>query len=274
MVSVVVLTKNEAADLPACLQSIEWCNDIHILDSGSTDLTTTIAKQFNASVTVNKFESFGKQRNFALENIFFKNKWILFLDADEVATEKFYGCLQQAIKNAGEDIAGFFCCWKMMLDGRWLKYADNFPKWQFRLLHINRARFTDFGHGQKEGEIKGSIGFIKEPYLHFGFSKGWSHWVERHNRYSDLEAIARLTAIPKFINIFSKIQSVRNPALKCWLSKIPGWPLLRFLQAYFINRGFMEGTPGLVYCVNMGYYEFLIQIKMKELNRLAAINRR
>ena len=69
MVSVVILTKNEETDLPACLQSIQWSDDIHILDSGSTDNTIEISKQFKAIVTSNPFESFGKQRNFALEKL-------------------------------------------------------------------------------------------------------------------------------------------------------------------------------------------------------------
>lgn len=267
MVSVVVLTKNEAADLSACLDSVSWCNDIHVLDSGSTDTTLDIAAAFTTTITFNLFESFGKQRNFALENLALKNEWVLFLDADEVATEKFKVDIFSAIKNADEGVAGFYCCWKMMLDGIWLKHSDNFPKWQFRLVHKNRAHFTDFGHGQKEGDFKGSIEYIKEPYLHYGFSKGWHHWIERHNRYSDLEAIARLSATPSFNNIFSATSSIRNPALKSWMSKIPGWPLLRFFQAYIFNFGFVEGRPGLVYCINISYYEFLIQIKMKENKR-------
>lgn len=267
MVSIVVLTKNEAVDLPGCLQSVSWCNDIHVLDSGSTDATIDIAIQFNAAVSTNAFDSFGKQRNFALENLTLKNDWVLFLDADEIATDKFTAGVINAITNAGNEVAGFYCCWKMMLDGKWLKHADNFPKWQFRLVHKNRARFTDFGHGQKEGAVIGSIDYIKEPYLHYGFSKGWFHWIERHNRYSDLEAIARLNTIPNISNVFSATSSIRNPALKLWLSKIPGWPLLRFLQAYIFNIGFVEGMPGLIYCINMSYYEFLIQIKMKEIRR-------
>ena len=267
MVSVVILTKNEEADLPACLAAIQWCDDIHILDSGSTDKTITIAKQFKATITINAFESFGKQRNFALDNLALKYEWVLFLDADEVATKNFHSMIIDALKKSDEKVAGFYCCWKMILDGKWLKHADNFPKWQFRLVHKYRAKFTDFGHGQKEGEVNGRIDYIKEPYLHYGFSKGWFHWLERHNRYSDLEAITRLKNIPPFKNVFSQTQSIRNPALKSWLSKVPGWPLFRFIHAYIFNVGFLEGIPGLVYCINMSYYEFLIQIKMRELNQ-------
>lgn len=267
MVSVIILTKNEEQDLPRCLGSLKWCNDVHVLDSGSTDNTLEIARNFGATVIQHPFESFGKQRNFAIENIYLKYEWLLFLDADEVSTPRFRDALLKAIKEADEETAGFYLCWKMMLDDRWLKRCDNFPKWQFRLLKKGRATFTDFGHGQKEGRIKGKIGYIKEPYLHYSFSKGWTEWIERQNRYSSLEARDRIEKKPPFKNIFSGTSTKRNPALKSRLSQVPGWPFLRFLQAYILNAGFLEGIPGFTYCINMAYHEFLIQIKIKELKK-------
>ena len=269
MISVVILTKNEEHDLPACLHSIAWSDNIHVLDSGSNDKTIEIAIEAGALIFQNPFISFGAQRNFALDHLVIKNNWILFLDADEVVTEKFRAAIFAAINNADENVAGFYCCWKMILEGRWLRYSDNFPKWQFRLMRKGRARFTDFGHGQKEDCVLGEIGYIKEPYLHYGFSKGWSHWVDRHNRYSTNEAIVRLNNCPSFKNTLSRHGSIRNPALKSWLSKLPGWPFIRFFHAYFINLGFLEGTPGFIYCINMAYYEFLIQIKMREIKNNA-----
>lgn len=267
MISVVILTKNEERDLPSCLQALKWCNDIHVLDSGSTDRTREIARQSGASLLVHPFESFGTQRNVALDDCTFRNEWVLFIDADEIVTPQFLGAMKEAVKKAGDDVAGFYCCWKMMLEGRWLKYCDNFPKWQFRLLKKGMARFTDFGHGQKEKLLSGRIDYIHEPYLHYGFSKGWAHWVDRHNRYSGQEAMARMTHRPPFRNIFSAHGSIRNPALKSWLCRIPGWPLLRFMQAYFLNRGFTEGMPGFIYCANIAWYEFLIKIKMREIKK-------
>ncbi|WP_018614249.1 glycosyltransferase family 2 protein [Segetibacter koreensis] len=265
MISVIILTKNEERDLPNCLNSLIWCDDIHVLDSNSTDQTIQIAVTYGAKVVTNPFISFGKQRNFALDNINTKHSWILFLDADEVVSNKFKDAMIYAIENAAEDTAGFYCCWKMMLEGKWLKHSDNFPKWQFRLMRKGRARFTDFGHGQKEKNIIGKMEYIKEPYLHFGFSKGWMNWIDRHNLYSTNEALARINNCPPFKNIFHRHESVRNPALKCWLSKLPMWPFFRFFYTYFIRAGFLEGLPGFIYCVNMGYYEFLIQIKMREI---------
>jgi glycosyltransferase involved in cell wall biosynthesis len=267
MVSVIILTKNEEKDLPNCLNALHWCDDVNVLDSYSVDRTIEIAKERKVSIFFNQFRSFGDQRNFAIENLPLKYEWILFLDADEIVTEGFKTSILKAIEEADREVAGFYCCWKMMLEGVWLRRCDNFPKWQFRLLRKGMAKFTDFGHGQKEDNVAGRIEYIKEPYLHYGFSKGWSSWVERHNKYSTLEAESRFFSCPPANSMFSKNSSIRNPALRSWLSKLPGWPILRFIQAYFLNLGFLEGLPAFIYCANMAYYEFLIQIKIRELKR-------
>jgi glycosyltransferase involved in cell wall biosynthesis len=270
MISVVILAMNEAADLPACLASLHWCDDVHVVDSGSTDATVAIAQAAGAHVLVNRFESFGKQRNWALANCSLKQPWILFLDADECSTPEFHAALLEAIRTAGDDVAGFYCCWKMMLMGRWLRRCDSFPKWQFRLMRAGRAAFTDFGHGQKEHDVRGSIGYLRKPYLHFAFSKGWAPWVARHNRYSDLESRERLAAPVKWRDIFSRHGAVRNKALKPLVSRLPGWPLAIFFIRYILKLGFIEGRAGFVYCVNMAWYEFLIRIKIDELRCTAA----
>jgi glycosyltransferase involved in cell wall biosynthesis len=267
MISIVILAMNEAADLPACIGSLRWCDDIHVVDSGSTDATVRIAETAGARVSSNPFASFGQQRNWALANCAFRHPWILFVDADECSTPEFERAVRDATAAASEQIAGYYCCWKMLLQGRWLKRCDSFPKWQFRLLRRGRASFTDFGHGQKEHEVQGEIGYIREPYLHFAFSKGWAHWLTRHNRYSDLEARDRLRADVRWRDVFSRHGAVRNKALKPLVSRLPGWPLAAFLIRYFLKLGFIEGRAGFVYCVNMAYYEFLIRIKMDELRR-------
>lgn len=264
MISVIILTKNEEQDLPECLENLRWCDDVHVLDSGSADKTLEIALEYEVKTSYNEFSSFGQQRNFALDNLPLQYDWVLFLDADEVVTPSFVNEIKSAVEMAENDTAGFYCCWKMILEDRWLKYCDSFPKWQFRLLNKHKARFTDFGHGQKEGKVSGVIKYIKEPYLHYSFSKGWSQWIERHNKYSSLEAIDRIHKRPPFKNIFSGNTSIRNPALKSWLSDVPGWPLLRFVQTYFFSLGFLEGSQGFIYCMNMSYHEFLIQIKIRE----------
>lgn len=266
-VSIIILAQNEERDLPTLLESIRWCDDVHLVDSGSADATKEIARAAGVHCVDHPFVAFGQQRNWALENCVLKYPWVLFLDADEASTPAFHVAIRQAIQDAPESVAGFYCCWKMMVEGRWLKRSDSFPKWQFRLLRLGRATFIDYGHGQKEGAIDGTLGYVREPYLHFVLSKGWSTWLDRHNRYSTEEAAQRNCTPVSWKDIFARDPSVRNKALKPLVGRIPGWPLLRFIHAYLLSGGFLEGRPGFTYCVNLAYYEFLIQIKQRELKR-------
>ena len=263
-VSVVILTKNEERDLPKCLGALRWCDDLHVVDSGSTDDTINIARKHGAHIYENPFVSFGAQRNWSLDHCDLGHPWILFLDADEGVGDDFVHAMQKAITEAPATVAGFYCCWKLIYEDRWLKRCDSFPKWQFRLMRKGGARFTDFGHGQKETELKGSLGYLAVPYDHYGLSKGIGHWLDRHNRYATLEAKARLTEPIIWRYIFSSHGSKRNQALKPLVSRLPGWPLARFLITYFLRLGFLEGRAGFIYCANLAYYEFLIRIKMRE----------
>lgn len=263
-VSIIILAKNEAMDLPQLLESIRWCDDVHVVDSGSVDATLERAQQAGAKTYEHGFTSFGEQRNWALQQCSIKHEWILFLDADEASTPEFRAALQREIERATMRVAGFYCCWKMMVEGRWLKRADSFPKWQFRLLRRGRATFSDFGHGQKEGEVDGVIEYLREPYLHFPVSKGWDTWQERHLRYAAQEAEERKRVPISWDGILSRQPSLRNKALKPMVSRIPGWPFLRFLHAYFWSGGFLEGKPAWRYCLNLAKYERQIQRRMRE----------
>jgi len=265
--AIIVLTHNEAENLPRCLDSIADWGDIVIVDSGSTDETREIAEKANARVYQHPFESFAQQRNWALQHCDLKTSWALFLDADEVATPEFREAVARAIQSANDSVAGFYCCWKMMLGSRWLRRSDSFPKWQFRILRCGRGTFIDSGHGQKEGAVEGQLGYIREPYLHFAFSKGWESWWEKHNKYSSQEAADRLARSVSWRELFARDPSRRNRALKPVLSRIPGWPLWRFLHMYIFKGGFLEGREGFGYCASIAWYEFLVRLKMAELRR-------
>jgi glycosyltransferase involved in cell wall biosynthesis len=266
MLSILILTKDEETDLPGCLASLSWCEDIHVIDSGSSDRTVEIAIQSGAQVQVNPFRSFAQQRNWALDHCLTRHEWILFLDADERSTPAFTEAVIKAIASAPPSISGFYCCWKTILDGRWLKRSDNFPKWQFRLLRRGCARFADSGHGQKEGIVNGSIDYISEPYLHYAFSRGWGHWVEKHKTYAKKDAIALLGQPLSLRALFSRHGSHRNTAIKRLVRGSPGWPLLRFAYSYILKGGFFEGRQGLEYCQRMMWYERQIQQELSSLN--------
>ncbi len=264
-VSIIILTKNEEENLPKLAESIPWCDDVHVVDSLSTDGTLAKAASLGFQTRSNPFRGFGDQRNWALSNCPLKHTWVLFLDADEKSTPAFVAALETATASAPETVAGFYCCWKMIVEEVWLKRCDNFPKWQFRLLRVGKARFADFGHGQKEADVQGEILYIKEPYEHRPFSKGWADWLDRHNRYSTREAEERVDLPFNLRDIFSGHGPVRNRALKAFVSRVPGWPIVRFCIPYFGKLGFLEGRVGFTYCLNLAYYEYLIQVKIREI---------
>jgi glycosyltransferase involved in cell wall biosynthesis len=268
MISVLILTKNEELDLPGCLESLCWCDDIHVVDSGSSDRTTEIAHRQGAQIMVNPFTSFAQQRNWALDNCPARNEWILFLDADERSSFSFQSAVLDAIQSASNEVAGFYCCWKTMLGNKWLRRADNFPKWQFRILRHGRARFADSGHGQKEGFVDGTIAYISEPYLHFAFSRGWDLWMEKHVVYARKDAAEMLKQRVTKGSLFSSHGSQRNMAIKRLVRRIPGWPLLRFVYTYLFKGGFLEGKEGLSYCRKMMWYERQIKLQLLLLRRV------
>ena len=255
MISVIILTKNEQNDLPTCLNAITWCDDIHVVDSGSADKTVEIAVELGANVYVNEFISFAHQRNWALNNCKLNYEWVLFLDADEHSTPGFCKAVLEAVMSASEEVAGFFCCGKTILNQRWLKRSDNFAKWQFRLLRRNRGRFVDVGHGQKRGEINGLLSYIKEPYLHFPFSHGFEAWSTKHLAYARKDSREIFNNRLSLMSVISNHGSQRNTAIKTLARRMPAWPLIRFVYSYIFRGGFTEGREGLLYCKKMLWYE-------------------
>lgn len=269
--SIVILTLNEEQDLPACLRSLNDWGEVFILDSGSIDKTQSIAKERGIPFFTNKFKDFGDQRNFALRELPLRTEWVLFLDADERATSVFRRAVDNEIAKTSSEVAGFFCCWRMLLEGRWLRRCDAFPKWQLRLVRRGRAWFRAYGHGQKEGLIDGQLGYIKEPYDHHAFSKGWTEWFAKHGGYAMREAQERRMAPQmSWKTILLSEPSARNEGLKNRLGRSWLFPLIRFAYPFFVRGGFLEGVPGFHYCLNIAIYEYWILLKLRELRLLEA----
>ncbi len=192
------------------------------------------------------------------------------LDADEVVTPDFCRELEERVRNAGSQTAGFMICRKTIFLGRWLKYSDAFPVWITRVVRRGQAEFIDAGHGEKAVTTAGlRFERIAEPIWHYSFSKGVSEWVERHNRYSTQEAQVELHAARNAPNqwrgLFSADAFRRRQALLALRRRLPGRPLLRFLYQYLWRRGILEGRAGLAYCLLMSFFEFLIVVKRREL---------
>jgi len=264
--SILILTLNEEKNLPGCLDSVKWCDDVHILDSLSRDRTTEIALERGAHVAQRSFDNFAEQRNYALDHIPFRYPWIFHLDADERFTDPLRRECEATILK--QDHSGYLVPSKMMFMGRWLRFAGMYPSYQMRLLKRGEVRFAQAGHGQREGETKRGVGTLREPYLHYSFSKGLDDWFTRHNSYSSQEALAGRNrsqiAGTSWRGAFSMDPVRRRRAVKGLALFFPCRPLARFLYMFLIRGGFLDGLPGYHYCRLLTIYEYMISIKMRE----------
>ncbi|HMB95092.1 MAG TPA: WcaF family extracellular polysaccharide biosynthesis acetyltransferase, partial [Tepidisphaeraceae bacterium] len=270
------------ANIAECLASCRWCDDVHVLDYGSIDRTCEIAREMGAHVHVHSLSAldktsspvrnwFASQRNWAIENIQHKYNWAFHLDADERFTPELVQEMQRVIKLDPVQ-AGFYVPNKLMFMDRWLKHASGYPIYQMRLFHLQRMRFREFGHGQRE-DTEGEIGWMKNPYLHYNFSRGLYDWLEKHNRYSTLEAEAvfagRQSGPVSFRpSLFGNRVQRRRYFKINFYPKLPGKWVGRFIWMYIFKLGFMDGLPGLYYCLLMAAYDLFTTLKLAELKYL------
>jgi glycosyltransferase involved in cell wall biosynthesis len=269
-VSVLILTLNEEQNLGSCVAALSAFDDVVVLDSFSVDGTVALAERLGARTYRRAFDNFSSQRNFALDNVAFKHDWILHLDADEVVTEELCAEIRQAIEDPRYD--AYRVPSRLMFFGQWLRYSGMYPTYQVRLGRKSALRFMQVGHGQREALDSPRIGALRNPYLHFSFSKGMADWFEKHNRYSSDEARAEVARLRDgsridWAGLVSFAPTRRRRALKTLSVRLPFRPLLRFLYMYFVRLGFLDGRAGWTYCRMIATYEFMIVLKMRQLRR-------
>jgi len=264
----VILSLNEQINIADCLASCCWSDDVHLLDSGSEDDTRDLAQRMGAHVHVNPFESFGRQRNWAIDNIPLKHDWVFHLDADERFTPGLVAEIDRVIARDPPE-ACFHVPSKLMFMGKWLKRAGGYPTYQVRLFHKCRMRFADHGHGQRE-QTNGTIGLLESPYLHFSFAKGLYDWFDKHNRYSTLEAlqiINRDRRRTRLSALFIGDPIARRRMWKEVSLRVPFWPLIRWGYTMFVLGAILEGRPGWSYARLVGMYEQMTLLKLRVLRR-------
>jgi glycosyltransferase involved in cell wall biosynthesis len=274
-VSVLVPIKNEAANLRRCLDSIKWADEIFLVDSQSTDGSLAIAQEHGAHVVQFHFNgTWPKKKNWALENLPFRNEWIFILDADEVLPPEAEEEVARAIANAGET-AGYWINRRFMFMGRWLRHSY-YPNWNLRLFRHSLGRYeklTDANTHSGDNEVhehvivQGPTGCLRCEMDHYAFPS-IEVFVEKHNRYSNWEA--RVSADRRLSGSASAIRSgpvERRRKLKLLSQRLPCRPLLRFLYIYIWQKGFLDGREGYYFARLHALYEFLSVAKTYELTR-------
>lgn len=277
MISILIPTKNEEQALAGCLESVAWSDDVYVYDSGSTDSTAAIANcagvHFVQRPSGDGQELFGgnesEHKNWALANLPFKYPWVLHLDADERVTPELVESMRYAVCNPGDNVA-FRLRRRDFWSDTWLKHVQLSPYYirLFRPEQLHYERLINpisVPHGPI-GELAGLLD-------HYPFSKGITHWLERHNRYSSLEArqLANNRSVNRDFSLvqafFGKDRNQRRFHQKEMFYRMPARPVLKFLLLYVGKRGFLDGRAGFRYAVLQSFYEYMIVLKTKELAR-------
>ncbi|MGB8353821.1 MAG: glycosyltransferase family 2 protein [Chthoniobacteraceae bacterium] len=277
-VSIIIPVKNEEKNLPRCLASIAWADEIFVVDSHSTDATVSVAEAHGAEVLQFDFNgTWPKKKNWALENLPFKNAWVFILDADEVLPAGAEGEFRRIVTTNGGDADGYWINRRFMFMGKWLRHAY-YPNWNLRLFKHRAGRYeqltsVDTHSGDNEVHehviVQGKTASLMCEMDHYAFPS-IEVFIEKHNRYSNWEAhVALDTHLRESVGSLQKTNVGIQRRLKRWSHKLPCRPLLRFLYVYIWQRGFLDGVEGYYFARLHGIYEFLCVTKTREIRKEA-----
>lgn len=239
MISAVVLTKNEEKNIKECMKSLEWCDEIVVIDDYSEDKTLTVARRFNGKVYQRHLANdFAGQRNFALEKV--KGEWVLFIDADERVSKALAREIRQVIKS--NFLAGFYL---KRQDWLWEKALKHGETAKVRLLRLAKKQAGEWRRGVHETwQIKGKTDQLKNPIIHYPHQT-ISEFLSNLNFHSSLHAKAL------------KREGIRPSFFRLLIN-----PFGKFIQNYFFRLGFLDGMPGLISALMMSFHSFLARAKL------------
>lgn len=266
--SVLILTLNEELNLPRCLQSVSWSDDVVVLDSYSTDRTVEIARAAGARVLHRKFDNWSCHQNWAVRHIEFKHPWVYYSDADECVTPELAGELLSIAGNGAGGPVAYRVRFKNIFMGRWIRHSSLYPTWVLRFFRPDRVHWERLVN--PVAVVNGPEGRLRGHFEHYSFNKGLAEWFAKHNLYSSDEAqelIRTVAGAMDWQGLISQDPARRRKAMKSLAYRMPLRPALVFGYLYFFRLGLLDGAPGLTYCRLRAMFEYMVDLKVKELRR-------
>ena len=271
MIDVMIITFNEALNLPFCLKSLSgWTNKIFVIDSGSTDETEEITHSFGAHFIHNDWPGYAAQKNWGLDNIKFESDWVLIIDADEVITNPLRKQIQAITVQPVDQIKenGFFLNRLTYFLDKPIRHCGYYPSWNMRLFKRGMGRYEK-RPVHEHVIINEPLGYLKQPMLH-NDRRGLGHYMAKHNRYSSLEAQALLSELKAGIRNDESVALTKSTRRRRWLKrklfpKLPVPGIWRFLYMYFFRLGILDGRAGLAFCRFIAMYDDLVSWKIRSL---------
>jgi len=261
----IILTLNEERDLPECLESLRGlAEEIYLVDSGSTDKTIEIAREYGASVMMHAFENQAKQLNWALEQISTDAEWIIRIDADERITEKLKNSLHKAAETVGMEITGIEFPRRIVFLGHSIRYGDTYPVWILRAWRNGAGTCKDIWMDEYIELLYGQTVRVQGDLLH-DIPKNITDWTAKHNSYATRECI---DILGEGIELSEELSIVDRKKMKQSVYlRLPLFvrAFVYWFYRYFLKLGFLDGTAGLIYHFIQGFwYRFLIDAKIWE----------
>jgi glycosyltransferase involved in cell wall biosynthesis len=271
-VTAIVLTLNEEANLPDCLDSLSgWVQEVIVVDSGSTDATVRIARERGARVEEHPFENYGAQRNWALDKLEIRTPWVLNVDADERVTVELRDSIVGVLAEPRDEVQGYLVTRRTVFLGQWIRHGGHYPAWHLRLFRVGKGRCEDRLYDQHflvDGKVERLPGDLIDT-----LTADLGTFVRRHVGWAALEAREQ-TERASGARVRPRLLS-RNPVeVRRWLrtlyDRLPLFvrPVLYFVYRYFLRLGFLDGRKGFIFHVLQGFwYRFLIDSMILELRR-------
>ena len=239
--SAVILTKNEKKNIKDCLESVEFADEVIIIDDNSTDSTREIAKRLGAKVYLRDIDKdFSKQSNFGMFKV--SGDWILFIDADERVSKDLALEILRIKSQTKKEYNGYFIKRKDFFFGKELKHGETGDVKLLRLVKKGSGKWRRRVHPYFE--ITGETPSLKNPILHYPHPN-LRQFVRSINRWSSWHALAN-----------------KEEGKKSSVFKLTFWPLGKFLNNYFLKLGFLDGIRGFVHAFMMSFHSFLAWSKL------------
>lgn len=242
--SAVIITLNEARHIAACIASVRFCDEVLVVDSGSTDGTPELAREAGARVMARPFDDFASQKNFAVSQA--GQEWVLSLDADERVSAELAAEIPRTLAAAAPQTAAYrMPRWNFIL-GRRMRFGGGGGDKPVRLFRKEGTRFQGIVH--ETASFGGKIGDLRAPLLHYSTPDAASY-MHKLNAYTALEA---------------RLLKERGASFR--RTDLAIRPIGRFLQMYIVQAGFLDGRTGLVFALLSAYYEAVRYFKFCEIS--------
>ena len=276
--SVVVLTFNEERNLPACLKSLaNFAAEIFVVDSGSTDRTVSIAREFGAEVVTHPFVSHTRQWQWALATLPIRSAWVLAVDADQSLTSELRASIAAALSAPGRTTgpAGFYLNRRQVFRGRWIRHGGYYPKYLLKLFRRDAVKLDENDLVDHHFYVTGATANLEGDLIEDNENENEiAVWIAKHNRYAVLQARdeqARVVRVP-FGAAFGSPDDRTRLRKRVW----HGFPLYirpfgYFFYRYILRLGFLDGKEGFIFHFMQAFwYRLLVDINRDELRASAS----